>query len=135
VQQQQVDERKIELRKALFNRILKITRREFIPPHLRGYEDLFTRNLRSFQAFSDLALIAIHLRGVDVAIALLQRRRHDLDARLVLQPHRAEAEGWNPGALIFNDVHAGSLPGRACYWYWVGRPRRILPCRAHGFQS
>ena len=58
------------------------------------------------QTSADFALIAVHLRGVEMPIAELQRRLDQIDAQILLQRHSAETEHWNARAVRFNDVHS-----------------------------
>ena len=89
MQQQQVDVGKPKLGEAFLGGTFQVVWREVGGPDLGRHEYLVTSNLRGAQAFSDLALIFIDLRGVDVAITEPQR---------LLDQARAGSPAQFPGA-------------------------------------
>jgi hypothetical protein len=73
-----MDEQEIDLGEAqpcqaLLDGALERGRRQMVLPHLGGDEHFVARQARCAQALSNLALIAVHFRGVDMAIAEPQR--------------------------------------------------------------
>jgi hypothetical protein len=49
--------------------------------------------------------VVVALGGVDMPIAQPQGGLDRFDADRVLKRHRAKADGWNPGAVGFDDFH------------------------------
>jgi hypothetical protein len=61
------------VRLSLVDLLLEVVGREMRGPDFGGHKDLVALDLGGAQAFADLALVFINLRGVDVAIAEPQR--------------------------------------------------------------
>jgi len=71
-------------------------------PHLGGDEHVLARNREGAQAFAHLALVAVHFRGVEVAIAEPQRLLHHLLASAPAQVPGAETDGRDARAVGFD---------------------------------
>src|SRR5579883_1377476 len=80
VNHQQVDPGQTKLLQAYVDRALEIARRQAIEPDLGGEKHVFTLEPAAAQARSDLALVAIHLRGVEMPVAELQSGLDQLHA-------------------------------------------------------
>ena len=110
VNHQKIDEGQTELLQAFVDRTLEIAQRQTIEPDFGGDKDILALEAGAAQGIAqtlaDFALIAVHLRGVEVPVAELQRRLDQLDAKVLLQRHGAETEHWNARAVRFNDVHS-----------------------------
>src|SRR6516165_4219758 len=70
-----------------------------ILPHLGGDEDVLAFDAGRAQPLPDFALIAIHLGGVDMAIAKPQRLLDDTRTRPPAQVPRAETDRGNARAV------------------------------------
>ena len=80
-------------------------RREMRRPHLGGDEHLVARDARGAQRLADLALVVVHLRRVDVAIAEPQRLLDDARAGAPAQLPGAETDQRNTRAVRVDDLH------------------------------
>ena len=98
---QQIDPGQGELLEALVDRALEIARRQPGEPDLGGEKNLVALEARTADAGADLALIAVHLCGVEMAIAEMQGRLDQFDAKILFQRHGAEPEGGYPRAMQF----------------------------------
>ena len=61
--------------------------------------------------FADLAFVAVHLRGIEMPVALPQRGRHRLDAHGLLQRHRPHADRGNARAVDLDSRDHAELLG------------------------
>ena len=104
VQQQQIDLREPQPRQALLGRALEFARRKVRRPYLRGDEHLVSCDAGSAHAFADLALVVVHLRGVDVAVAKAQRLFDQARAAATTQVPGAETDHRDAGAVGFDDL-------------------------------
>src|SRR5262249_39725372 len=111
MQQQKIDFPEPQLRETFLGGANELARREMRRPHLGDDEHFVARDARGAQPFSHLALIVIHLSGVDVAIAKPQRLFNDTRADTPAQIPGAEPEQRNACAICFDDLH-GSPPLR-----------------------
>ena len=102
---QEIDPRQVEALQAFVDRTLEIAGRQPAEPDLGGQEDLIARQAGSAQAGTDLALVAVHLRRIEVAIAEMQRGFDQFDAQILLERHGAEADGGNTCPMTFNHTH------------------------------
>ena len=89
VDQQEVDVGEAQLRQAFLGGPLEFARRQVVLPDLGGDEDVVAPDPAGAQTLPDLALIAIHLGGVDVAVSEPPR---------LLDPPGAEPTAQIPGA-------------------------------------
>jgi len=122
VDHQEVDPRQLEPFEALVDRTLEVARREPIEPDLCGEEDVLALEPRGAHAFADLALIAVHLCGIEMAITEMQRRLDQFDAEIFLERQGAEAGDGNARAVTFDDLHAeflALLPGLLALAYSI----------------
>ena len=71
---QKIDEGQTEFLQALVDRTLEIARRQPIEPDFGGEKDVLALEAGAAQTGTDFALIAVHLRGVEMPVAELQRR-------------------------------------------------------------
>jgi hypothetical protein len=78
-------------------------------PYLRGDEHLVAGNAGRAHAFADLALVVVHLRGVDVAVAKAQRLLDQAGAAATTQVPGAETDHRDARAMGFDDLALGSL--------------------------
>jgi len=101
--QQKIDLGEAKLREALLGRALEFARREMVGPHLRGDEDVGTGHAGGPQPLADLALVAVHLGGVDMAIPEAQSVLDHSHAGALAQIPRPEADCGNAGAVGFNE--------------------------------
>ena len=92
VDQQQIDPRQTEPLQAFIDRALEIARRQAVEPDFGGDEDLFALDAGGAQAVAHLALVAIHLRGVEMPVAQMQRRLDHFDAQILFERHGPEPE-------------------------------------------
>src|SRR5208337_2654519 len=97
--------------------------REVCPPDLGGHVQRAARHAGARDGAADRILVGIHLRGVDVAVAHRERRRHRALARLALHAERAEAELGHRHALRRDHVHVSALLA-----YVIAR--RVAPWRS-----
>ena len=112
VQQQQVDLAQPQPHQAIARRALELARGEMARPDFGGDEHVVALDARGAQAFADLALVVVHLRGVDVAIAEPQRLLDDAGAGAAAQFPGAEPEQRNPRAIGL-DARYGCARGHA----------------------
>src|SRR5471030_1579570 len=80
-------------------------------PDLGGDEHLVAADPRGAQAFADLAFVLIDLRGVDVAIAELERLLDQARAGSPAQLPGTEPDRGDFGAVGFNELHSWA-PGQ-----------------------
>src|SRR5690606_32127467 len=71
-----------------------------VDPHLRGHEDLAARDARVRDGRADAGLVAVDRRGVDVAVAELERRAHGRELVPVAALEDAEAEPGHRVAVV-----------------------------------
>ena len=96
--QQQVDIVDAEVLEALVDRAGKIGGAQIFVRHLGAEEDLAARHAGCADAFTDLGLAAVFPRGVDVAIAELERGCDVLAADIGAAEIRgAEPDRRDPG--------------------------------------
>src|ERR1700730_14655737 len=88
-------------------------------PELGGHEHILAPDLRGAQALADLAFVLIDLRGVDVAIAELQRL---LDQTRAGSP--APVPGAAPNGGVFSAVGVNDLHRR-----YSDKPSPLCPAR------
>src|SRR5215468_2549863 len=105
VDQQEIDPRHPELLEALVNRALEVDGAELVPPDLRREEHVLALDPGGAQALSHFALIAVHLRGVEMAPARLERGADDVDAQRLFQGHSSEPDRRNAGAVRLHVLH------------------------------
>ena len=86
---EKIDERQAKLLDAFIDRALEVAGREPVEPDLGGEKDVLALEARAAHAGPDLALVAVHLRGVEMAIAKVKGRLHQFDAGIVIERHRA----------------------------------------------
>ena len=107
--QQQIHPGQVELREAFIERALKIRGREPVVIDLGGDKNVLAveagggKPLR--QPFPHLGLVAVTLGGVDMTIAQPQGGFHGVDADRALERHGSQADGRNPCAVGFDDIH------------------------------
>ena len=92
----EVDEHQVDvaaqLGDALFQRLTHPTRVHVLGRYLRGDEHFLTFQSALADAFVNLRLVAVGLRGVNMTVAKLQRVLHRPDRRVARQGVSAEAE-------------------------------------------
>jgi hypothetical protein len=93
-------------------------RRQVVGPDLGGDEDLAALQAGGGEGGADLGLVAVHLGGVDVAVAEAEGGLDRALARRALHRPGAEAEGGHPHAVRVREgkggvgltiAHGGSL--------------------------
>jgi hypothetical protein len=104
VQQQQIDFGQMQSGEALLDRSLEIVRREMIGPDFRGDKDLVALDAGSPQALTDLALVLIDLRGIDMAVTEPDRLLDQARAGPPAQLPGAEPDRGNFGAMGFDEL-------------------------------
>ena len=72
--QQKIDVRQLEIGEALVEHLGKGVRHQIVLPHLGADEDVLALDAGLAQPLAVLVLVAVERRGVEVAIADLQRR-------------------------------------------------------------
>ena len=92
----------LSLVEAVLGGALEIARREVALPDLGGDEDLVARQARGAKALAHCLLVAVHRRGVDVAIAEPERGLDHARAGLAAQVPGAEPDDRNAGAVGFD---------------------------------
>src|SRR5215472_9562338 len=112
VNEQQIDLGQPQPDEAFLGGTLELGRRKMILPYLRGDEDIVAPDAGRAQPFADFALVAVHFRGVDMAITELQRLLDHPGADAATQIPRAEADRRNARSV------------RLYIWY---RHRRLAP--------
>ncbi len=113
VQQQQIDLGQAQLAQAFLGGSFQIVRREVGGPHLGGDEHVLAPDARGAQAFADLALVLIGLRGVDVAIAQPERLLDQSRAGSSAQLPGAQPDRGNFGAIGLDIQHQGTRTNQA----------------------
>ena len=113
--QRPVDEEEVEVveaqgRQAGVERPEDVVALEPVVVQLAGDEDLVARDPGLADGQADLALVAVHLRGVDVPVADLERRGRGLDGVLGLDLEDAEAQLGDLDAVVQGD--RGRATGR-----------------------
>ena len=107
--EQQVDPGQSQLDETLIERALEVGGRELVEIDLGGDENVIAVEAgvpqTLVQTLAHSGFIVVALRGVDVAVAQPQRGLDRLDADRVLKRHGAKADGWDPGAVGFDDFH------------------------------
>ena len=103
MQQEKIDFRYPELGETFLGGLFEIARGEMRRPHLGGDEHLVTLHAGGAQPLPDLALVAVHLRGVDVAIAEPQRLLDHAHAGLPAQVPGAETNQRNSRTIGFDN--------------------------------
>jgi hypothetical protein len=88
---QEVDRGNAEPVEALPGRPPDVLGREVPRVALRGEEYFLAVDRRAGEPLADRSLVVVHLRGVDVPVAQVERPPDRLDALLARQPRRAEA--------------------------------------------
>src|SRR5499426_673714 len=109
VDQQEVDAGQFQALETFVDRALEVAGAQPVVPHFGGDKDLIARHAGGAQALAHLALVAVHLRRVDMAVAHPQRGIDRLHAGLLLQGHDAKADGGNAGAVRRDGLHRVSL--------------------------
>ena len=102
--QQQVDNIEPQLDQTFLDRTFEVMRRQPLRRHFGADHDLGAQPRRS-HALTDRRLVAVHLRGVDVAIAGLDRLQDDACAVAATELPRAEAHQRNLETMGFDGVH------------------------------
>ena len=87
---------------------------------LGGEEDLVARDARGVEGCSDLCLVAVHLRGVDVAVSDVERAANGIVGVFGRDFVGAEAEDWDGGTRGESEGGDGGR-GRG----WVGGERNV----------
>jgi len=98
VDQQEVEGRHAELAETLIDRAFKVARRQAVVPYLGDEKNLLALDPGGGEPLPDLALIAVHLRGIEMAIAVPQRRADDIDAGCVPELHGSQSKDRDGGA-------------------------------------
>ena len=138
VHQQQVDIVDAEIFEALVDRAREIGGAQIFVRHLGAEEDVAARHAGRADAFADLALAAVFPRGVDVAIAELERGRDVFAADVAAAEVRgAEARsrgsrrrrraGWGLLEWAWDSVNSEWLDSVAgfCPWQAVESSPRL----------
>ena len=89
MQQQQIDFAEAQPRQTIARRAFEIARREMIGPNFGRDKNFAALDAGRAQALADIALVVIHLGGVDMPVAEAQR---------LLDDARAGAAAQFPGA-------------------------------------
>ena len=114
VQQQQVDFGKPQPGQALLGGAFEIVRREMVGPDFCRDENVVAPEPRGAQALADLAFVFIDLRGVDMAIAELDRLLDHARAGPPAQLPGAEPDRRDFSAVGLETLHqAGTRTDRA----------------------
>ena len=95
VQQQQVHVIGAQPRQAFLDRAQQVGRPVVVHPDLGGQEDLLARHAGLGHATTHVGLVAIDLRGVDVAVAQLQRGPGHAGGVLGRHAEHAQAQRGN----------------------------------------
>ena len=103
--QQQVDVGDAQVCEALFDGALQIARRKLGVRDLGRDEDLLALHARGVQPLSDLLLIAVDQRAVEVPIAELQRLLGDARPDAPIELPGAEPQHRNFRAIGFHSLH------------------------------
>jgi hypothetical protein len=112
MQKQEIDIIGAQLLQALIDRGQEIGMLVVIDPDLGGEEDIAAGNAGCLNRFADLSLVAIDLRGVDMAETELDRLRHDAQHVRAWHAKRAEAESGDMCAIGADCLHGNVLSGR-----------------------
>ncbi|KAG0749133.1 hypothetical protein G6F24_015282 [Rhizopus arrhizus] len=83
-------------------------------PHLGGQVQIVARHTRFGDGLADFGFIAIDLRGVDGAVADLQRVAHRVDHGLVLQAEGAETKGGDSHGKLQRGEGSSRRRGPMC---------------------
>src|SRR5690349_21552544 len=106
VDQEKIDRADAETRNAFLCGALKIGGSQVFRLHFGRYEDLIAQ-AGSANALAHIALVVVHLCGVDVAIADGDRLLDEPRAILAAQRPGAEPDQWNAGAARGNNLSQG----------------------------
>jgi hypothetical protein len=129
VDQQEVDVGEAQLRQAFLGGPLEFARRQVVLPDLGGDEDVVAPDPAGAQTFPDLALIAVHLGGVDVAVSEPQRLLDHPRAQPPAQIPGAETDRRNPRAVRLDIRHRHGVAPRLDWHPPVGLAEPP-PCEA-----
>jgi hypothetical protein len=108
MQKQEIDLGHAQLHQPLLGGAGEIARREMRRPDLRGDENVVAFEAGGARPLAHVALVVIHLRGVDVAVAEPQRLLDDARAGAALQFPGAQPEERNAGAMRLDYRHVSS---------------------------
>src|SRR6185503_9703601 len=111
--EEKIDLIELEVRQTVARRTLEILRPQIARPDLGRDEHLAARHAGGPQAIANVALVAIHRSGVDVAIAKLEGLLDHSRAGFPAQVPGAEPDQRNAGAVGFNGLHGGDNAGPA----------------------
>ena len=110
VQQQEIDLGQPQLHQAVLGGAHELARRKMRRPDLGGDEHLVARHAGGAQPLAHLALVVVHLRGVDVAVAEPQRLLDHARAGASAQIPGAETDERDAGAFGFDGGGHRSRP-------------------------
>src|SRR5215470_10910503 len=103
--QQQVHVRQPQLDQAVFRGAFELPRREIALPDLGGDEHLLASDAGAAHGLADLALVVVHRRGIDVAIAEAQRLLDDALAGAPAQLPGPQSESGNARTIGLDILH------------------------------
>ena len=105
MQQKKVDLTKPQMADAVLDRALKQARREIVGRDFGHDENLLALDAGCTHALADLAFVPVHLRGVEMPIAELDRLFDDPHTVAPVQSPGAKAHGRNAAAFGFDELH------------------------------
>ena len=124
MQQEEIHLREPQPRQALLGGALELARGEMRRPDLGGDEHVVALDAGCAQSFADLALVVVHLRGIDVAVAKPQRLLDDPRAGATAQIPGAEPDQRNAGAMRFDDMRSDDICFGSRHGALTSLPRR-----------
>ena len=105
VQQQEIDLGEPQPHQAVLGGPFELARRKMRGPDLGGDEHLLALDARGAQPLADFALVVVHLRGIDVAVAEPQRLLDQPCAGAPAQVPGAETDQRDARAMGFDHLH------------------------------